>query len=144
VFDGHRMHHVLQTMVKRLVSSKRRKVRSWMVSSESRLPLAVERCCTLQSQSQFVSMGSVGVQRVVMLAPLASNLCTCDGPIYVVQLCQHGSNGDVSKANGVIIKSSKVQLIDGSENMSFHLFTEGGDEDEFSKGSMKMQMALLI
>jgi len=44
---------------------------------------------------------------------------------------EHGGNRDIGKFKGVIIKSSMVEVINGTEELFFEFFTHGGSNGEF-------------
>jgi len=46
---------------------------------------------------------------------------------------EHGGNGDIGKSKGVVIESSKVEAIDGTEELFFEFLTQGGSKGEFGK-----------
>ena len=52
-------------------------------------------------------------------------------------MSEHGGNGDNSKSEGVIVKSSKVELIDGTEELFFEFLMQGGSEGEFGNLSFE-------
>ncbi len=46
---------------------------------------------------------------------------------------EHGGHKDAGKSEGVIVKSSKVEVIDGSEELLFQFLMQGGSKGEFGK-----------
>jgi len=54
-----------------------------------------------------------------------------------MEMDEHGGHRDISKSKNVIIESSKVEAVNGSEKLFFQFLTQSGNKGEFSKFSFE-------
>ncbi len=65
--------------------------------------------------------------------PIAFQFLSCDDTISGIEMDEHGGHRDIGKSKNVIIESSKVEAVNGSEKLFFQLLMQGGSEGEFGK-----------
>ena len=54
-----------------------------------------------------------------------------------MEMDEHGGHRDIGKSKNVIIESSKVEAVNGSEKLFFQLLAQGGSKGEFGKLSFE-------
>jgi len=101
-----------------------------MVASERGPLVAVGMCRADPKALEWVSRCPEGCNA----GPNGCKFGAGDGLICGAQICEHGGNRDIGKAEHVIIKSGNVQSTNDSKNLFLHLFMEGGGKNEFNKG----------
>jgi len=65
---------------------------------------------------------------------VAFKLSPCDGAIGGAQVCEHCVNSDISKAKDIVIKSGKINAVNGSKDLFFHFLLDGSGSGEFLEG----------